>query len=159
MWSKFFRGKPTSDKSGSPDPNLLTFKDGKSALEYIAKFMKTDWREGSIVTGLAGEIFFEEGVLSVPVLVPQGDAYEQVRTMTKIKAVSSPGQVPIVVRPDTRLADLGLAKGDLVAVSLVQRAPSELAELTNWIAFLIGRLDPVYSMVAEGWRTTHRYEL
>jgi hypothetical protein len=159
VWSKLFGSKSGSDKPVSSGQNLLTFNDGKSALEYIAKFMRTEWRESSIVTGLAGPIVFERGVFSVPVLVPKYDNYEQVGTMTTIKAISSPGKVPIVVWPSTRVADIGLAQGDLVAVLLVQPAPRELADFTNWVAFLVGRLDPVYDMNAGGWRTTHRYEL
>jgi hypothetical protein len=158
MWSNLF-GRKKEGTANKSKPVGLTFRDGKAAIEYIGKFMKTDWMPGSVVTGMAGPILFESGVLAVPVLIPNGDRFEEITSMTYVRAVSMPTKAPLAVNPNTSLQELGIAEGDLVAVYLADGAPPEMSGMTSWIAFITARLEPTYDMAAGGWKMTHRYEI
>src|SRR5262249_41616842 len=143
-------------------PNDLVFKSGKDAIEYVKKFMLTEWKIDSVVFGLLGPAELIKGTLCALVLVPYGDGFVQLKTYTNIKAVNSEGKEQVSVNEMTDISDLGLKSGDLVTMVLAGRNP-ELIELLpdnfdGWVAFIIGRNLPIYSVRDHGWRMESKYE-
>jgi hypothetical protein len=105
---------------------------------------------------------FERGVLSARVLIPRDDDFVELPTVTAVKAVHSKdtGRVPIDSSSD--ISTFGLVFGDLVTVLLAGR-DDEFAKLLpesgGWIAFIIGKNRPVYSLREGGWLMDKKYEL
>jgi hypothetical protein len=164
MWSRIV-GKTGGIPARWRSPDLpfeghaIEFRDGKAALEFIAKYMKSEWKRGSILIGLAGKVVFEQGILAVQVLAPKDGILEKLLTFTEVKSVSTQTAGTKALNSNASLLDLGLREGDLVAVVLAGRPTHEVRVLGKQIAFVVARLDPVYDAGAGGWKMTHRYEM
>jgi len=154
---------PPAQRPAPSIPNDLIFKSGAGAIEYVKQYMRTEWKPNNVVVALLGHAELIKGILCAKVLVPNGDGFVQLATFTTIKAVNSKDHERIVVNERTNISTLGLKSGDLVTVLLADRNP-ELANLLQdsfdgWVAFLIGKNLPIYSLRDGGWRIEKRYEL
>ena len=143
-------------------PNDLVFKSGKDAFDYVQKFMKVDWRPNAIVPTLVAHPVLEKGILSARVLIPKGNTCIELQTVTKIEAVHSKERGRVAIGAAHDLAALGLKTYDLVTVLLAAQDAeyaSLVSENDGWIAFIIGRNFPIYSLRDGGWRVDKKYEL
>jgi hypothetical protein len=159
--------KPVQTKTQAPQtaasaPNELIFKSGKDAIEYVKQYMRTEWEPDSVAVALIAHPVFEKGVLSARVLIPKDDGFVELPTFTAITAVNSREQGRIPVDETSDISVLGLNFGDLVTVILAGR-DAQLVDLLpgsdGWIAFIIGKNLPVYSLRDRGWIMEKKYEL
>ncbi|MGO8953995.1 MAG: hypothetical protein ACLPWS_09985 [Rhodomicrobium sp.] len=144
-------------------PNDLIFKSGTHAIEYVKECMLTEWKPNSVAVALVGHAKLIEGTLYAKVLVPQRDGFVQLETGTTIKAVHSKDKGRVPVNELTDISVLGLKSGDLVTMMLCERSP-ELVNLLpdnfdGWVAIIIGKALPIYSLHDGGWRMEKKYEL
>lgn len=154
--------KSRPQQAASAIPNDLIFKSGRDAIEYVKKYMRTEWQINSTVVALVAHPILEKGILSARILVPKNDGFVELPTFTTIAAVHSreTGRIPVDGSSD--ISVLGLQFGDLVTVILAGR-DAELVNLLQgsdgWIAFIIGKNRPVYSLRDGGWIIEKKYEL
>jgi hypothetical protein len=85
------------------------------------------------------------------------------KTFTTIKAVNSKDKGRTLVNDLTNISVLGLKSGDLITIILADRNPELVTLLQDnfdgWVAFVIGKNRPIYSLRDGGWRVEKRYEL
>jgi len=114
--------KKLTDADSAPPrqamPPELPFKSGRDAIEYAKKYMRTDRQPQNLVTGLIARPEFENGILYARVLIPRGDGFIEILTVTKIKAIDSTYGRRRDINNNSIIEDLGLAFGDLVTVYL-----------------------------------------
>jgi hypothetical protein len=151
--------KPSAQQPATPVPNDLIFKSAKDAFGYVQQYMKTEWKPDSVVVALVAHPILEKGILSARVLIPKDDQCVELPTLTTVRAEEQ-GRVPVDSSSDISI--LGLKFGDLVTVLFAAR-DAEFARLVpesdGWVAFIIGRNLPIYSLRDGGWRIEKRYEL
>lgn len=144
-------------------PDDLIFKSGTHAIEYVKQYMLTEWKPDSVVVALVGQAELIQRTLCAKVLVPQGDGFVQLSTFTTIKAVHSKDNGRIPVDQSTDISVLGLKSGDLVTMILSDRSPALVDLLPDnfdgWVALIIGKNLPIYSLHDGGWRIEKKYEL
>jgi hypothetical protein len=51
----------------------LTFESSQGAADYVRDYMRTEWTQNSLVTGLICNPVFRNGVLRADLLIPKGD--------------------------------------------------------------------------------------
>ena len=138
-----------------PPAAELDFATGREALEYISRWLPTDWQAGATVTGLLGQPSWCMNTLSAPVLVPTARGFLELPTLTSIRAVAVPGGARMPLGEDAGIGRLGLRAGDLVSVYLAEQN-AELARMypqsEGWVAFISGKNRLRYSLVEGAWR-------
>ncbi len=154
--------KPRTAKPAPSMLNDLFFKSGKDAIEYVKEYMQMEWKPNSMAVALVAEPILEIGILSAHVLVPKGGRFVELPTFTTIKAVYSKEHGKKSIGSSSDVSILGLKSGDLVTVMLAgqeDRLAKIIPETEGWIAFIIGKNEPVYSFRDRGWRVDKKYEL
>lgn len=161
---KFRKGSSSTPAGARLVPNDLIFKSGSAAIEYVKQYINVDWRQNSIVLALLGHAELHKGILSATVLTPYDhENFVKLKTFTAIKAVESQKGGRSFVDEHSTISALGLNEGDLVTLLLADRKP-ELVRLMpdnfdGWVAFVIAKNLPIYSLRDGGWRAERRYEL
>jgi hypothetical protein len=161
---KLFGHTKNSEDTSPPKPSghlpqELWFKSGKSALEYIGKFMQTDWRAGSLVMGLVSNPSLSDSHLTARVLIPDGDKFQDILCITPIKGVIIPGEREFAVTSETVISDIGIQTGDLVCVYLGGEAPPSIQAATKWWGFIVGVNELCYSLERAAWKMKLEFEI
>lgn len=150
-------------KPATPQPwHGLAFTDSAAALDYISKFMVTEWKERSFVTGAIRAPSLKLGILTGRLRIPRGNRIVTIPTFTRIASVRGPDISEQKVTEESRLAVTGLSENTLVTIALAGRdetIASALPESDGWIAFVIARCTLRYDFRAQGWELDRRYEL
>jgi hypothetical protein len=161
----FLKSRLTKRPAQQPPPSIpndLIFKSGTDAIEYVKQYMHTEWKPDSIAVALLGQAQLTKGTLCAQVLVPRNDEFVHLTTFTTIKAVNSKDEGRTLVNEFTNISVLGLEPGDLITIMLADRDP-ELVNLLQdsfdgWVALVIAKNRPIYSLRDGGWRVEKRYE-
>jgi len=164
-WLRKLFGKPKNTGDAAPShtsgqlPGELWFNSGKDAVEYIGKFMQTDWRTGSLVMGMVCSPSLSECYLTARVLIPDGSMLQDVLCISTLERVVAPEGLKLDVTPDTAISEIGIQSGDLVSVYLGGEAPASVRAAWTWWGVIVAVNEPCYSLKRSGWKIKRQFEI